>query len=45
MIEMRFEWDARKDRANTRKHGVSFDEARSSFYDETAIRFFDPDHS
>ena len=45
MSEMHFAWDARKDRANERKHGVSFDEARSAFYDETAIQFSDPDHS
>ena len=45
MIELRFEWDARKDKANVRKHGVSFEEARTAFYDENAIQFFDPDHS
>jgi uncharacterized DUF497 family protein len=45
MEELRFEWDGRKDRANIRKHGVSFKEARTVFYDENAIRFFDPDHS
>ncbi len=31
--------------ANRRKHGVSFDEAKTVFYDENAIRYFDPDHS
>jgi len=45
MIELRFEWDKRKERANVKKHGISFDEARSVFYDENAIQFFDPDHS
>jgi uncharacterized DUF497 family protein len=34
-----------KNRANQRKHGVSFEEARTVFLDENAIRFFDPDHS
>ena len=45
MDELRFEWDQRKDRANVRRHGVSFEEARTVFYDENAIEFFDPDHS
>jgi len=26
-------------------HYISFDEARTVFYDENAIQFFDPDHS
>ena len=42
---LEFEWDDKKDRANTKKHGVSFDEAQTVFYDEHAILFFDPDHS
>ena len=45
MAELCFEWDERKDRENRRKHGVSFEEAKTVFYDENAIRFFDPDHS
>ncbi len=45
MIELGFEWDQRKAKANIKKHGVSFDEARSAFYDENAIQFHDPDHS
>jgi uncharacterized DUF497 family protein len=45
MNELRFEWDERKKKANIKKHGVSFDEARTVFYDENAIQFFDPDHS
>ncbi len=45
MIELRFEWDKRKEKANIQKHGVSFNEARTVFYDENAIQFFDPDHS
>jgi len=45
MNELRFEWDERKKKANIKKHGVSFDEARTIFYDENAIQFFDPDHS
>ena len=45
MAELRFEWDKRKEKANIKKHGISFDEARMVFYDENAIQFFDPDHS
>ncbi|MFC1824254.1 BrnT family toxin [Thermodesulfobacteriota bacterium] len=42
---MRLEWDEKKEKANIKKHGVSFNEARTVFYDENAIQFFDPDHS
>ena len=40
-----FEWDKKKEKANIKKHGISFDEARSVFFDEYAIQFYDPDHS
>lgn len=42
---LRFEWNAEKSRANERKHGVSFEEARSVFYDDFARQFFDEVHS
>ena len=45
MNELRFEWDKRKEKANIKNHGVSFDEAQAVFYDENAIQFYDPDHS
>lgn len=45
MADLRFEWDEAKNRYNTRKHGVSFEEAQTVFLDDNAIRFFDPDHS
>ncbi len=45
MVELRFEWEDKKEKANIKKHRVSFDEARTVFYDENAIQFFDPDHS
>ncbi len=45
MTEIIFEWDNKKDKINIKKHGVSFDEARTVFYDENAIQYFDPDHS
>jgi hypothetical protein len=41
--ELRFEWDEAKNAANQRKHGVSFEEARSVFYDERALLIEDPD--
>jgi uncharacterized DUF497 family protein len=40
-----FVWDTRKNAINKKKHGVAFEEARDIFYDENAIRYFDPDHS
>jgi uncharacterized DUF497 family protein len=40
-----FEWDSRKAAANLRKHGVSFEEARSVFLDEDALLRPDGDHS
>jgi len=45
VAELRFDWDQAKDAANRRKHGVSFDEAASVFYDENALLLDDPDHS
>jgi uncharacterized DUF497 family protein len=42
---MQFEWDREKASANLRKHGVSFDEAATVFYDPIAATFDDPDHS
>lgn len=45
MSHLKFEWDKRKENANLNKHGISFEEARATFYDENAIQFFDPDHS
>lgn len=45
MKYLEFEWDKNKDSANKKKHGISFDEARTVFFDEYAIQFYDPDHS
>ena len=45
MKQLEFEWDKKKEKTNAKKHGVSFDEARTVFYDEQAIQFFDPEHS
>lgn len=40
-----FEWDEKKEKANIKKHGATFEQARTTFYDEHAIVFHDPDHS
>ena len=45
MIAPTLEWDGRKNAANRRKHGVSFDEARTAFLDENARVIPDPEHS
>ena len=45
MDSMKFEWDALKAKANIEKHGVSFEEARTVFFDEHAKLIGDPDHS
>jgi uncharacterized DUF497 family protein len=45
MSDLRFVWDENKNRANQRKHGVSFQEAQTAFYDENAKVYSDPDHS
>jgi uncharacterized DUF497 family protein len=45
MRGLTFVWDERKDRANQRKHAISFTEARTVFYDENAREYTDPDHS
>jgi uncharacterized DUF497 family protein len=43
--EISFEWDSGKAASNAKKHGVSFEEARTVFYDEHALLIPDPDHS
>lgn len=42
---IKFEWDSAKATANIKKHGVTFEEAHSVFYDEFAVQFFDEEHS
>ncbi len=42
---MQFEWDPKKAKDNLKKHGVSFDEAVTAFYDPFSATFDDPDHS
>lgn len=45
MNSMKFEWDASKAASNIQKHGVTFEEARTVFFDERARLINDPDHS
>lgn len=42
---MEFEWDSRKAERNRRKHGVTFDEAVTIFFDPRELTIYDPDHS
>jgi uncharacterized DUF497 family protein len=42
---LRFDWDSRKAAQNLRKHGISFEEAKTVFLDERARLIDDPDHS
>ena len=42
---IKFEWDVAKATSNQKKHGVSFEEAESVFYDEFAVQFYDEENS
>lgn len=45
MSELHFSWDESKNRSNKKKYGVDFEEAQTVFFDESAMEFFDADHS
>jgi hypothetical protein len=45
LAELGFTWDEAKCRANERKHGVSFEEAATTWVDPRAIELFDEEHS
>lgn len=45
MNNITFEWDASKASLNKKKHGVSFDEVKTVFFDEHAAVIHDPEHS
>ena len=45
MNSIKFEWGASKAASNIQKHGVTFEEARTVFFDERARLINDPDHS
>ena len=40
-----FDWDENKNRINLQKHGISFEEASTVFFDDRALLFDDPEHS
>jgi uncharacterized DUF497 family protein len=42
---MEFEWDAIKELANIRKHGVSFSDAVETFFDPNGFQMVDRKHS
>ena len=43
-MDVKFEWDAAKAVLNKKKHKISFDEAKTVFFDENAIVIHDPEH-
>ena len=45
MKKLIFEWDDTKNDINQSKHDISFEEAQTVFFDESALEFEDPDHS
>ncbi len=45
MTHIQFEWDEQKNQSNTKKHKVTFEEAKTVFYDPSALIIHDPDHS
>ena len=45
MEVLKFEWDEHKNRINQQKHGISFEEAATVFYDDSALVIPDPEHS
>ena len=45
MLNITFEWDDSKASLNKKKHGISFDEAKTVFFDENAKVIHDPEHS
>nr|DAJ34937.1 MAG TPA: ribonuclease toxin [Caudoviricetes sp.] len=42
---LKFEWDENKNEINKKKHKISFDEAKTVFYDDNALLIDDPEHS
>jgi len=44
-MELTFEWDEEKAKANLKKHKVSFEEAKTVFNDPFLWTFPDPEHS
>ena len=45
MVALLFQWNEKKSNSNYRKHGITFEEAKTIFNDPFAITIPDPDHS
>lgn len=45
VFTIRLSWNKIKAKSNLKKHGVSFEEAQSVFYDDLAVQFYDEDSS
>ena len=45
MADINFTWDPKKAASNTKKHQITFDEAKTVFSDEYARLITDPDNS
>lgn len=45
MENTKFDWNTSKASSNKKKHGISFEEAKSTFFDENALVIHDPEHS
>ncbi|MBR4916790.1 MAG: BrnT family toxin [Fibrobacter sp.] len=43
-MQIEFVWDQKKNETNRKKHGVSFEEAKTCFKDDYAKVFFDAEH-
>lgn len=44
-MSLNFEWDEIKAEENLKKHGISFDEAKTVFNDPFSLTIYDPNHS
>ncbi len=44
-MNIKFSWDKNKAESNQSKHGITFGEAKTVFYDDNALLIDDPDHS
>ncbi len=45
MENIHFDWDNKKAKSNVKKHGVSFEEAQTVFFDDMAVQFWDESYS
>ena len=45
MSDISFEWDQNKNLINIKRHKVSFEDAKSVFFDDNARLIYDPEHS